>query len=179
MVTIMDKKLTARQKRFIEEYLVDFCATQAAIRAGYKKHSSTAIGHENLSKPYIQKELRYKFDRLAKEADLSAKWALERYKRIADSNIMDFLEKDDEGKIVVKDLEDLPRELTYAVKKIKRGQFGIELELESKMKSLNDIGRYLSMFVDAPPEESDTPRAINVSVKIIENEKREVKQIED
>ncbi len=31
----MAKKLTEKQKRFVEEYLIDLNATQAAIRAGY------------------------------------------------------------------------------------------------------------------------------------------------
>jgi phage terminase small subunit len=47
-------KLTAKQKRFVEEYLVDLNATQAAIRAGYPERSARSIGSENLAKPYIQ-----------------------------------------------------------------------------------------------------------------------------
>lgn len=34
-------KLNARQQRFVEEYLIDLNATQAAIRAGYKKTEYT------------------------------------------------------------------------------------------------------------------------------------------
>tara|TARA_B100001248_G_scaffold239629_1_gene205023 strand:+ start:4639 stop:5037 length:399 start_codon:yes stop_codon:yes gene_type:complete len=49
----MRNKLTAKQQRFIEEYCVDFNATQAAIRAGYSKHTAAAIGPENLEKPLI------------------------------------------------------------------------------------------------------------------------------
>lgn len=48
-----DKKLTAKQARFVEEYLIDLNATQAAIRAGYSKTTAYSIGHENLSKPEI------------------------------------------------------------------------------------------------------------------------------
>ena len=45
--------LTAKQARFVEEYMVDLNATQAAIRAGYSKKSSYSIGQENLKKPVI------------------------------------------------------------------------------------------------------------------------------
>ena len=45
--------LTPKQKLFIDEYLIDLNATQAAIRAGYNKISAKVIGHENLTKPYI------------------------------------------------------------------------------------------------------------------------------
>ena len=39
--------LTAKQERFVDEYLVDLNATQAAIRAGYSKNSARQIGDEN------------------------------------------------------------------------------------------------------------------------------------
>lgn len=45
--------LTEKQKRFVEEYLVDLNATQAAIRAGYSQDTARQMGSENLSKPYI------------------------------------------------------------------------------------------------------------------------------
>lgn len=47
-------KLTAKQKRFCDEYLIDCNGTQAAIRAGYSKRSARAIATENLAKPYIR-----------------------------------------------------------------------------------------------------------------------------
>ena len=34
-------KLTAKQQKFVDEYLIDLNATQAAIRAGYKKTEYT------------------------------------------------------------------------------------------------------------------------------------------
>lgn len=46
-------KLTAKQGRFVEEYLIDLNATQAAIRAGYSAKTAYSIGQENLSKPEI------------------------------------------------------------------------------------------------------------------------------
>ena len=48
------KKLTAKQKRFCEEYMKDLNATQAAIRAGYSKKTAGEIGYEHLKKPEIQ-----------------------------------------------------------------------------------------------------------------------------
>ena len=43
-----------KQKLFAEEYIVDFNATQAAIRAGYSEKTAHSIGSENLKKPAIQ-----------------------------------------------------------------------------------------------------------------------------
>ena len=67
----MEVKMTEKQKRFCDEYLIDLNATQAAIRAGYSEKTARAIGAENLTKPYIRE---YIDQRLAeKEDDLIAK----------------------------------------------------------------------------------------------------------
>ena len=63
-------KMTAKQQRFCDEYLLDLNATQAAIRAGYSPKTAYSIGDENLKKPEIAK---YIADRMAeKESQLIA-----------------------------------------------------------------------------------------------------------
>lgn len=63
-------KLTAKQQRFCDEYLIDLNATQAAIRSGYSKRTARKIGQENLTKPDIK---NYIEDRMAeKESQLIA-----------------------------------------------------------------------------------------------------------
>ena len=63
-------KLTAKQQRFCDEYLIDLNATQAAIRAGYSKKTANRIATENLSKPVIKE---YIAERMAeKESELIA-----------------------------------------------------------------------------------------------------------
>lgn len=52
--TSKGRGLTDKQKRFVEEYLIDLNATQAAIRAGYSEKTAYSIGQENLTKPEIQ-----------------------------------------------------------------------------------------------------------------------------
>ncbi len=63
-------KMTAKQKRFCDEYLIDLNATQAAIRAGYSERTAQAIGAENLTKPLLKE---YIAERMAeKESELIA-----------------------------------------------------------------------------------------------------------
>ena len=58
------KKLTPKQHRFVEEYLIDLNATKAAARARYSEKTARQIGSENLSKPAIQEAIeRAKRDR--------------------------------------------------------------------------------------------------------------------
>lgn len=47
-------KMTDKQKRFCDEYLIDMNGAQAAIRAGYSKKTAKQIATENLSKPYLR-----------------------------------------------------------------------------------------------------------------------------
>lgn len=47
-------KLTEKQKRFADEYIISGNATQAAIKAGYSKKTANRIGPENLSKLVIK-----------------------------------------------------------------------------------------------------------------------------
>ena len=63
-------KLTAKQRRFCDEYLIDLNATQAAIRAGYSEKTAKSIGQENLTKPDIKEYIQKRMDE--KEKDLIA-----------------------------------------------------------------------------------------------------------
>ena len=49
--------LTAKQAQFVQEYLIDLNATQAAIRSGYSEKTAHVIGQENLKKPAIASAL--------------------------------------------------------------------------------------------------------------------------
>lgn len=66
-------EMTAKQRRFCDEYLIDLNATQAAIRAGYSKKTARKIGQENLTKPdikdYIAARMAEKEDALIADQD--------------------------------------------------------------------------------------------------------------
>ena len=64
-------KLTQRQQRFVDEYLVDFNATKAAVRAGYSAHTARQAGAENLSKPVILAEIGERTRALAERNGIS------------------------------------------------------------------------------------------------------------
>ncbi len=68
---MMATRMTAKQKRFCDEYLIDLNATQAAIRAGYSKKAARQVGNENMSKPYIKNYIEERMQE--KEDSLIAK----------------------------------------------------------------------------------------------------------
>lgn len=53
-VSSITKKLTLKQQRFVDEYIISGNATQAAIKAGYSKKTANRIATENMSKPVIK-----------------------------------------------------------------------------------------------------------------------------
>lgn len=63
--------LTPKQQRFVEEYLIDLNATQAAIRSGYSEKTAAAIGAENLIKPNIAKAIQEAQESLSNKTQLT------------------------------------------------------------------------------------------------------------
>ena len=76
--------LTPKQQRFVAEYLVDLNATQAAVRAGYKKDTAYSTGHENLKKPEIADAIREAQGQRAAAVNLDAEYVLRGLKREAE-----------------------------------------------------------------------------------------------
>ena len=76
-----EKKLTAKQQRFCDEYLIDLNATQAAIRAGYSEKAARQIATENMAKPsireYIDKRMAEKEAALIADQDEVLKYLTE------------------------------------------------------------------------------------------------------
>lgn len=65
-------ELTVKQKRFCEEYVIDWNATRAAIAAGYSESSAAVIGFENLTKPNISEYINEIKNKLEEQAGISA-----------------------------------------------------------------------------------------------------------
>ncbi|HHB9318293.1 TPA: terminase small subunit [Streptococcus pyogenes] len=60
-------KLTLKQKRFADEYIISANATAAAIKAGYSKKTARSIGQENLTKPDIKAYIDERLEKLESE----------------------------------------------------------------------------------------------------------------
>jgi phage terminase small subunit len=76
--------LNPKQEAFVHEYLIDFNATQAAIRAGYSTKTAGSQAHDLLKKPEIQAKLKEGQARLAEKTETEAEWVRRRLKEEAD-----------------------------------------------------------------------------------------------
>jgi hypothetical protein len=77
--------LNARQIRFVNEYLIDFNGTKAAIRAGYSENCAGQTAYDLLILPQIHQMIESKKAEYAAAAELSAEWVLRQWKEIADT----------------------------------------------------------------------------------------------
>lgn len=91
------RKLNPKQRRFVEEYLIDLNATQAAIRAGYSPKTATAIASENLSKPSISAAIACAMAERSKRTGITQDRILEELAKVAFIKLTDIV--DDTGKI--------------------------------------------------------------------------------
>jgi phage terminase small subunit len=70
------RKLTAKQQRFVEEYLIDLDATQAATRAGYSPKTAGQQGYQLLQKTSIKEMLAKLSKQRSDETGITAEWVL-------------------------------------------------------------------------------------------------------
>ena len=87
--------MTPKQQVFVQEYLKDMNATQAAIRAGYSPKTASVLGVRALRHPGVAAAIEAKKTARSKRADIDADWVL---KRLADEVLADFADLyDDDG----------------------------------------------------------------------------------
>lgn len=140
--------MTKKQKRFIEEYLIDLNATQAAIRAGYSPDTAYSIGNENLKKPEIKSHIGKAMAERSKRTGVNADRVVMELAKIAFVNADDVI---DFKTATVKEGA-LPEDLA-AIQSVKVKTFGEdglerEIKMADKIKTLELLGRHLGMFKD-------------------------------
>ncbi len=85
--------MTPKQQRFVEEYLIDLNATQAAIRAGYSKKTARAVGSENLTKPDIRAAVAEAQQARSERTKIDADWVLKRLAGEATADLAELYDK--------------------------------------------------------------------------------------
>lgn len=140
-------KLTAKQRRFCEEYLIDLNATQAAIRAGYSVHTANRIASENLLKPDIQSKIEKLMIERSQRTAINQDKVIQELSKIAFSNISDYLKVED-NRVEVFDTDKIHKEMLAVIAEIKQTDSKLSIKLHDKLRALDLIGRHLGMFKD-------------------------------
>lgn len=153
-------KLTDKQQKFCEEYMIDLNATQAAIRAGYSEDTARAIGCENLTKPDIQSEVQRLMKERSERTKITADRVLNELAKLAFANIDDYITITDGLPSV--DLSALTRDQAAAIVSFDidtrhEGRTGaqpsstvekVKFKMADKGQNLERLGRHLKLFTD-------------------------------
>ena len=156
------EELNARQMRFVDEYIIDLNATQAAIRAGYSQKTARSIGQENLTKPdirkYIDERMAEKEKELIADQDEVMKYLSAVMRRQKTEHIVVTLSKetsmyvpDDEGKMRKKTVKE---EIPEVVQ--------IPAQLRDANKAAELLGKAYGIYTDRV--ETDVDMELNISV---------------
>lgn len=149
--------MTPKQQKFVDEYLIDLNATQAAIRAGYSKKTAYSIGEENLRKPEIKQFLQERMKERENRLEISQDRVLKELARIAffdlrklydeNGNLKDVTSFDDDVAAVVTQIDTFEEFEGYGEE---REQIGVvrKVKVNDKGQALTLAMRHLGMFND-------------------------------
>jgi phage terminase small subunit len=125
-------KLTAKQQRFVDEYLIDLNATQAAIRAGYSEKCARQQAAENMSKPVIQEAISAAQSQRSDKTKIDANWVLQQAARSYEINAAEHI--DDQGRITQVNAQAARGFLELAGKHVGVQAFKDKIETETTLK---------------------------------------------
>lgn len=149
--------LTPKQQRFVDEYLLDLNATQAAIRAGYSVRTAEQQGYQLLHKTSVAAAIAEGQARLAKATEVTQERVIAELAKIGFSNMADYMRSGGDGDPYL-DFSGLTRDQAAALVEVTvedfkdgRGEDArdvrrVKFKLADKRAALVDLGKHLGMF---------------------------------
>ena len=139
--------MTDRDRRFIDEYRIDFDAQAAAIRAGFSpataRNAAAWIHQEHPTKPQLRKLLDEELARLGRRSGVTAERLIHELALVAFANIND-IANPNTGEL----LRDITREDAAAVAEIRVSSKGSEVRMHDKLRAIELLGKRLNLFDD-------------------------------
>ncbi len=141
-------KLTEKQQRFVEEYLIDLNATQAAVRAGYSAKTADQQGSRMLANVKVQQEIGERMAERSRRIGVNQDRVVVELSKIAFVKMTDIV--DEQGKIKDGASDDDLACIESVKYKESSGDSGgsveREVKLSSKLKALELLGKHLGMW---------------------------------
>ena len=144
-------KLNAKQQRFVEEYLIDLNATQAAIRAGYSVKTACEQGSRLLINVKVQEAIAKAMAERSKRTGINQDRVVLELAKLAFVNANDLINSEDASIKADASDDDLACIQSVKVKSSysdKGEMVEREVRLNDKMKALELLGRHLGMWND-------------------------------
>jgi phage terminase small subunit len=143
--------MTPKRQRFVEEYLVDLNATQAAIRARYSPKRADAIGHDLLSFTEVKNAIDEALEERRKKNEVTAERVIQELARIAFVDLRKVSSWGPNGVTLLpsEGLTDDEAAIVAEVSETTSETSGsIKFKRFDKLKALELLGKHLGMFVE-------------------------------
>lgn len=139
-------KLTPKQQRFVDEYLVDLNATQACIRAGYSKKTAYSMGEENLRKPEIKKAIEQAQQQRQQRTKINADYVLNRLVQVDQLDVLDILDSQGNFKPISEWSKEWRLNLSsFEIISTPNGDIVKKIKFPDKVKNLELLGRHIQV----------------------------------
>lgn len=156
-----DTPLTPKQQRFVQEYLIDLNATQAAIRAGYSPKNADCIGPKLLAKPQIAALIAAAKQQRAERTGIDADWVLQQLKEIYDTD-RTAIYTDDQKLRPIKDWPERLRRLLRGIKKSELLFYGDPVRVLELIGKHVAVNAFPQKFQHEFSTKDDVPLAIQI-----------------
>jgi phage terminase small subunit len=158
MLDLEQYDLTPKQRRFVEEYLVDLNATQAYLRAGYKAKTNNVAGveaHKLLKNPKVKAAVAAAMEARSARTQVTADRVVQELAKLGFSKMTSFARWGPDG-IILRDSEQLSEEDAACVAGLEQTTIVVgemekttlKFKLHDKKGALTELGRHLGIFID-------------------------------
>lgn len=170
--------LSLKKKRFINEYLKDLNATQAAMRSGYSEKTAKSQGQRLLTNVDIQREIQKRMKDREKRTEVTQDMVIKELASIAFSDLADYIEiVEDTGAIRAKSFNEMAEGKSRALQSIKEDRVikedakgeqitvydKINFKLYDKVRALELLGKHLGMFVEKIEHSGSIKTTLSIS----------------
>ena len=150
-------KLTPKQEKFCQEYLIDLNQTQAAIRAGYSDKGIRQVAHKLMMNADIQARISLLKKKREERTEITADRVLQQFCDIADYRIEDIMDFDGE-ECIFKPMSEWTKAARVAVSAVKQTtetrRIGleeiktvkVEFKTDDRIKALDSMARHLGIY---------------------------------
>jgi phage terminase small subunit len=149
------KKLTAKQQSFVEEYLVDLNATQAAIRAGYSERTAKQQGSRLLTNADVLRAVDEGQERRTERVEVTQDYVLDNLTEIVERCMQRSPVMVRRGRLLVQATDDEGRDVW-------------RFDAKGATAALTLLGKHLGLFAEnVNLRTPDGPLAIEVTRQVV------------
>lgn len=141
-------KLTPKQQKFCEEYMIDLNATQAAIRAGYSSKGANVTASQLLTKSNISTRVQELKAKRAAKTEITADYVLTGFKEVAERCLQ---------RIPVMEWDSVNKQMVQATDE--EGKAIWQFDSGGANKAFEMLGKHIGIF-----EKDNTQKEINIVI---------------